>query len=204
MKMIDFLWLSWFYWMEHPSCWGVNIHLSDGHLTVILLMGFEVLQNHQKWGSHETSWKSSFPGTITYNIKQKLVKSWNVQMVFLFHHGGFHVDLFLRVYRSECDNRSLTMQFFSRGFCVSTSLHRALRCFDNLPTFFEGFLIQIWYFLSWTYPGTIHGKGVGNQKIFQEKKQHHQHVRICVRLLVTSPGTSRPFFWMMHGIKDAS
>lgn len=135
-----------------------------------------------------------------------------VKKVFLFHHGGFHVDLFLRVYRSECDNRSLTMQFFSPGFCVSTSLHRALRCFDNLPTFFEGFLIQIWNFLSWTYPGRIHSKGVSNQKIFQEKKQQHQHVRICVRLPVTSRGTSRPFLCsfellpkrMIYGIKDAS
>ena len=84
--------------------------------------------------------------------------------------------------------------------------------FDNLPTFFEGFLIQIWYFLSWTYPGRIHSKGVSNQKIFQEKKQQHQHVRICIRLLVTSRGTSRPFLCsfellpkrMIYGIKDAS
>ena len=57
--------------------------------------------------SHE-NWNLNYLWEITIfsgKHKGKMAKSWNVQMVFLFHHGGFHVDLFLRVYRSECDNR---------------------------------------------------------------------------------------------------
>ena len=129
---------------------GRNIHLSDGHLTVIL--GRWVWKsckppNHGVRMKHHES--LVFSGTIH---KAKMVKSWNVQMVFLFHHGAFHVDLFLRVYRSECDNRSLAMTFFSPGFCASTSLHKELRLWqfaDFLWRFFDSDLIFFKLNISW-------------------------------------------------------